>query len=401
MASAFDKFRQLETTFNKNYLECLLQLKEMFEDDPQAVFLDLAYERWYGIISANQQTMEGCRSFHEAVKDSHEMLLKRDENLFTADGDFFEKVYQVKGIDSLYLYESMSDGSDTEDPINNDAKGNLWEVIIGLYRLSVLLCIYLKMPLVKEIIDMILMDNPDLNQTNIVDKIFKDFRGKRKLRQLIMKLLKSKSDNFTDIFSSLQRVVASFSTEVTMDASKFGGDAAAAAQKLDVAFTELLSAQNVEEMKSEDRLALMKALEAKDETTKSEFVTRGMLSSTQLKNLETQFFARNMHKSMNVSKVVKDLGATMEKMMGAIQSGSEDDMQKVFEEAGTGMCFDGVDLGQFKNEMSGEFEKEFEEMDADPDEEPLEPKEPEQERDDNDAISKPKDSQEGDEDEVA
>src|SRR5207253_1317923 len=96
-------------------------------------------------------------------------------------------------------------------------KANFWSMLIGLYRLSVVICIYLKMPLVKELIDMIVSSNPDLNQSNVFERIFKQIRGKSRMHRLLMKLMKSKSENFIEIFNSLQRVIATFSSEANMD----------------------------------------------------------------------------------------------------------------------------------------------------------------------------------------
>jgi hypothetical protein len=360
--SAFDKFKQLEMTFNKNFIQMLLQLKDMFEEDmTQNTYLEEAYVKWFDIFRSDPRTMQGCRTFYDFVKDNHEMVLKRDENLFTADGaDFFATIYQQDGLDTLYLYNEMSDGMDTDNPIENDARGNLWEVIIGLYRISVLLCIYLEMPLVKDIIDMILLDHPDLNQSNIVDKIFKDFQGKKKLRRLIMKLMKTKQDNFADIFTSLQRVVASFSTEVTMDPTKFQNTAQVSQDKVNETFNEMLVACELMELKQTEKDLLLKSLDTKDEKIKRELISEGFITQEQLTKMETLFVEKNLQKTMNVSKVVQDLGGTMSKMMTAIESGSEEEMQKVFEEAGSSTCFNGIDLGKFKGEMQGEME-EFEE----------------------------------------
>jgi hypothetical protein len=358
--SALDKFKQLETTFNKNFMKMLGQLNEKFEDDEkQCDALETAYSKWYGVFSENIQSMEGCKSFYDAIKENHDMVLKRDERLFTCDGDFLANVYQEPTIDTTYIYSELSDGSDTDNPIENDARGNLWEVLIGLYRLSVLLCIYLKMPLVKEIIDMILLDNPDLNQSNIVTKIFQDFKGKRKLRQLIMKLLKSKGDNFKDIFTSLQRVVASFGSECAVDPSKFANSAEASRTKVNQDFDEILKSVGLEDMKTEEKESLMKAIETK--TTPENVV----ITKENLQKVEKLFFEKNLDKSRTISNSVHDLGQNMSSLMSAIESGDESKMEEIFKSTGTSEMFKGVDMSQFKGEMEGEFEKEFNELEED------------------------------------
>lgn len=364
--SAFEKFKRLEVTFNKNYLEKLQKLVDICKDDPdereqeQYAILETAYGYWFEVFTQNPRSLLACDSFYKAVGENHEMLLARDERLL--ETDFFNNVFAAKGIDTIFLYESLSDGSDTDNPVENDAKGNLWDVIIGLYRLAVLLCVYLKMPIVKEIIDMILLENPDLTQFNLVEKIFSDFKGKRKLRQLIMKLLKSKTDNFSEIFSSLQRVVASFGSECNLD-KNMQQNVDAAKLQLAKMFDDILKKANVTEMKEEDKTKLCEALNTKDDTVKQDFVDRHLLTREQLVTIELEYVAKNLHQSANASKVVTDLGGTMKKMMAAIETGDESQMQKVFEESGgQNMCFNGIDMTKFQGEMKDEFEEELVEM---------------------------------------
>ena len=167
MNEVLEKFRQIEMSFNKNYMMTLYQLKQIVEgeegevDKKQSEILEEAYSRWFYEIQKDQNSIEACRFYYDAVKDSHELLLKKDEELLKINGDFFSNAFNTKEIDSFYLYNQLTD--DTED----DGKQNLWNGLIGLYRLSVLIMVYMRMPLVKQIIDMILIGNPDLNQHNI------------------------------------------------------------------------------------------------------------------------------------------------------------------------------------------------------------------------------------------
>ena len=221
-----EKFSKLETSYNKNLLVTLDRIKKIVEDeeDPkdkeQFTLLQEAYDEWFYIFNSDPRCMEACEIFYDATEERHALLLARDEQLFTyQDQDFFALIFNKPGLDSAYLYSLLDDGLDDSDDDEEeeekvapgeDAKSNLWNALIGLYRLSVLICIYLKMPLVKDIIDMILIDNPDLNQSNIFDKIFGQFKSNPRMRKMIMRLLKSKEDSFGSIFNNLQRVIASF-----------------------------------------------------------------------------------------------------------------------------------------------------------------------------------------------
>jgi hypothetical protein len=363
--AVLEKFKKIEHNFNKNFLLTLYQItdivapedgeedvKRSSKEEEQYELLSGAYTRWFTKISKDSRNMEACNFFYDAVQDNHKLLLGKDEAIFTFEGDFFSKVFDQEGLDTTYLYNLLSEGGDVDD---DDAKQNLWNAFIGLYRLAVLICIYLKMPLVKEIIDMILLSNPDLNQSNIFEKIFTDFKGKSKLRKLIMKLLKSKEDNFGEIFNSLQRVIATFSSEVNMD-TDMKANMDRAKDKVSSLFKNLLESAGVTDLSEEFSARLIKSLEDKDEGEQEALVAEGALSTDQMEEVKKKFVEQGLDK-MNIAKTVRDLGGTMEKMMSAINSGSEEEMQKILQQSGAGL-----NLGDMKME---DLQKEMENFDVD------------------------------------
>lgn len=378
--SVLNKFRRIEYNFNKNFLTCLYQVRQIVEpeedddnnstihDDPKdaVIFqhLDRAYEHWFNKLQQNPRCMDACIRFHNLVEDYDQMLRGRDTQVFTVNGDFFtqlfnDSVYNEEkdreemlfdasvNLDTPYLYDCLSDGLDGED--DEDAKGNLWTVIIGLYRLCVLICIYLKMPLVKEIIDMILINNPDLNQRNIFEKIFKEFKGKRRLRKLIMKLLKAKGDNFGDIFNSLQKVIATFSDEVNID-TNMKQNMELAKQKMRQLFDTILQQAHITNLSEEEKSQLVEALEDNKEDVLQDFVEEKRITDQELQTLQTLYKEKGLDK-MNVTKVVKGLGETMEKMMTAIANNDEEAMQNVLTSAGSGLNINTEEIEKMQAEM--------------------------------------------------
>jgi hypothetical protein len=337
----------------------LYQLKQIVEEpdnkqeQDQFQKLEESYSRWFYTLQQDPKCMDACQYFYDAIGENHDLLKARDETLLTADGDLFSRVFDKEGLDTELLYNMLGDGSDGEE----DAKSNVWTAFTGLYQLAVLICIYLKMPLVKEIIDMILINNPDLNQKNIFEKIFKEFKGKRRLRKLIMKLLKSKEDNFGDIFTSLQRVIATFSSEVNMDKG-MKANLNVAKDKIAKVFDSIVQKAGIDDLKMEERDTLLKAIEDGDEAVIAKLISDDFITKEQVEEVKRDFIAQGLDK-MNVTKVVRDLGGTMEKMMTAINSGSEEEMQKILEESGSGLNIGGMNMDQLKGEMAG-FEEEFE-----------------------------------------
>lgn len=218
----FGQFQQIEHNFNRNYMMLLHNLKGIVTGDEdetscqQFKVLSHTYTSLFTLTQDNLNHTELCERFYKTVDPRFKLLMTHDESIFNAGGeDLFTLMFNQEGIDSVFLYNQLSEGfTDAEVYVEcDDAKKNLWDALIGLYRLSMLICVYLKMPIVKEIIDIILSNNPDLTQQNLCQKIMRDFQGKRTLRRLVMQLLKSKEDHFSEIFSSLQKIVASFASK--------------------------------------------------------------------------------------------------------------------------------------------------------------------------------------------
>jgi hypothetical protein len=363
------KFKSIETNANRAYmtllLQCLGQVKrdeDLEEDDrsekdkEQCVALHAAYNRWYNEIQENPRTTAAIESLYAAIGENHELLKARDEQLWTKDGDFLSKVFDEPGIDTQYLYDLLPDGIDAAEgqEAEEDGKSNLWGALMGLYRLSILIVIYLKNTVVSEIINLILAGSPDLNQTNVFGEICKQFKGKRKLRKLIMKLLKSKEDCFSDIFDSLQKVIGTLGDDVSLDKG-MKANMEAAKKRLNEMFDTLLADQKVTIEKDEDKARLLSALEDKDQDTISALVSDKVLTETEAAGVQEAFAARGLDK-MNMNKMVKGLGSKMESMMSAINSGSEEEMQKVLEGSGSNLDFEslGIDMKKFQAEMESE-----------------------------------------------
>lgn len=373
--SILEKFQKIGQNFNKNFLLTLYQVRSIVEgetdekDMQQFILLDDAYTKWWKKLQNDPNNPEACATFYAAVENYHELLMKRDTQIFSINKDFFSNIFDQKGIDTPYLFDMLRDGLDSDDEAevdageSHDAKENLWSSIIGLYRLCVLIMIYLKMPLVKEIIDMILMSNPDISQSNIFEKIFTEFKGKRKLRKLIMKLLKSNEDSFADIFTSLSKVIATFSSEVSVDAN-MKSNMDIAKKKVGSMFDEILTQVGATGLSDIVKAQLIETLEEKKSL--DDFVEEKYLTSDQVSQIHSLYKARGLDK-MNVNKVVKDLGNVMQDMMAAISSNDEEAVKKVLANAGGGLNMDPKELEKMQSEME-KFEKESEEEDGPDDE---------------------------------
>lgn len=332
-----DRFRKIEENFNKNYLVFLWQLKETVscaedasdKDREQYGLLEDLYTVWFEKLQENTKCTDGCKSYHDAV--DHNLLLNRDETFFTVRGDFLCSAYNGSNIDTLYLYNQLSDGSEGDE----DSKANFWTALTDLFRLSVLICIYLKMPLVKEIIDIIMM-NTNIHQGNIFESIFNDFKSKKQLRRLIMKLLKSKEENFTDIFDCLQKVISTFGNSTPAQDSKHVHET----------FSSILEEEQLDgSLFSSDLLAALNT-----QTDTSKFVRDGHVSEQQLRNIEAKYHAKGLDK-INTNSTVGKLGDTMKKMMECFQTGNEEEIKQIIKNTGSDINLDESGLAEIQKEL--------------------------------------------------
>ena len=365
--SILDKFNRIDEQFNKNYLVFLNQVTDILEGEPsekdvqQFTLLSEAYEYWYIKLQNDPKDPEPCALMYAAVKDCHDLLMKRDTQLFTIHDDFFAMLFSKPGLDTAYIFDNLRDGLDPEDEAlpedERDAKDNLWGAIIGLYRLCTLICIYLKMPLVKEIIDMILTTNPDLNQGNILDKIWSTFRGDKRLRKLIMKLLKSKGDSFGDIFSSLQKVIATFSSEVSMD-SNLKNNLDAAKKQLRAVMVQIFTESGVTNLTDDQSSQLIEALDDNKTQRLADFVEEKIITQEQLASIQKEYKARNLDK-MNGTKMIRNLGESMTNIMNAIENEDESAVNRILQQTETGLNIHPDEFKLMQTEMEG-FQDELE-----------------------------------------
>ena len=129
-------------------------------------------------------------------------------------------------------------------------------------------------------------------------------------------------------------------------------------------FDEILTQAGVSNLSDIVKGQLLERLEEKKGA--EDLVEEKYLTQEQLHNIQDMYKTRGLDK-MNVNKVVKDLGSVMSDMMGAIQSGNEDDIKKILANAGGGLNMDPAELEKMQSELE-KFEHEDEGDDEDEEE---------------------------------
>lgn len=348
--------QNIEQKFNEKFLLMLYQLRSIPEGEIDPVDVDqfnrlsAAYQEWYANLTANPLSSDAYQSLNEAVGDCHELLLHRDTQIFDFHGDFFSKIFRQPGIQTRYLVEQLGDGADGGE----DYQENLWSTLIALYRQCIILCIYTKMPIVREMIDMICLAQPTgqpINARNILEA----FKGKRRLRRMIMKLFKRKDNYFEEVLEALQKVMASFAPNVN---AKTAADEKLrqSKQKQYDNFVRILEAAGVTTLTPDEITTYINQIEDKAEVV--DVVETKQVSTTQHSQICDTFF-KNGLQNANMSKMMNNLNSTMGEVMEALQNQDEAKMQELFMK--TGINFN-------KDEMEN-MQKEWEEKFADEDDE--------------------------------
>lgn len=352
MSVNLDKLRNIEQHFNQKFLTVLHQINSIpeGETDPEDVDqfnrLSAAYQYWYNELTTDPLSDLAYSSVNDAIGDCHDLLLGRDTQLFTYGGkDLFSEIFQHPGIRTEYLVNQLSTGEDGEE----DAQDHLWSALIGMYRLCVILCIYGKMPIVREIIDMILVENPQkagVNPQNMFSHVFETFKGKRRMRRMVMKLFKRKDNYFEEVLKALQKVLASFGPGVNAKTSADENLARGKQQQLE-AFQKILSDTGVTGLSRDVTEAYIDRLSTRQSVDEAKTLP---LTATQAQQIETLFYAQGLH-SMVTPHMVSNLGTTMSEVMHAFQTGDETKMQDILKKTGANVNFNMDDMKRMQADM--------------------------------------------------
>jgi len=365
----YEQFRRVEQNFNKNYLKTLWQVMEIVADEPDQKdvrhynALKEAYTHWYHRIEDDPNDMTACIQMHDAIGDHNDMLKIRDTQLFTINGDLLGNMFAVavnaKGkvkpmplsVDTPYLFDMLDDGLDG----GVDAKEHFWSTLSSLYRLCVLICIYLKMPLVKEIIDIILLSNNAINPQNFASTMMNEFKGStptsRRLRRLLAKLMRQKDSDFTNILNSFQKVISTMAPEASQSSGPTDSTGPSGQDRI-------VTLQAATGASIDEATAFYADVDAG--TTLEDACAKHGFDPFKIQAQAPGASAPGAFGGMP-----NGLGETFQSMMNALQTGDESKMQEVLSKAGAGFNMQPEEFNRMKEEMDSLEKSLVDEVDED------------------------------------
>lgn len=355
------RFENIAFESNDQYLNLMARVKYTVAEDrdedeqKQHELMKKTYAYWYDYMKNDPYTMTPAENLFYAVANDHKLLLAKDTQILQLhfkdkDGtekirDLFSVAFGCQGLNTPFIYSLWGDGVTSE----NDDRGAFWNGMISVYRLMTLRVIYVKTPLVKDIIDIITTKNPDLNQQNIASKIFKEFKDKKHFRNLMKKLQDTSEVDMKDIFNNLQKVVAMFSPQVKVDGA-MQEKMEAQRSKMKDAFVEILEECEIKNLTDEEQDELMKDVDSQQNKRIKKWTDSKKVDKATMKKIKAKFNVRGLYK-MDISNTVANLGASMEKMMAAVESNDEDQMKELMQDLAPTMDLDAGELEKMQKEF--------------------------------------------------
>lgn len=349
-----ERFRLLEHNFNKTFLVTLHQIKSIVEGEPDpedvrhTQLLENAYEHWFEKLQAEPDNLDAVLQMHELVGNNHALMIARDESLFTLNGrDFFTDLfndevlfsYPDACLNTVYLVNQLATGLEDDEDTDGeeeqeDARANLWDALKGLYRLCVLICVYQRNPLLKELIDVITISSSGTDMRSMLPNMMKNLKNKSSFRRLLMKVMNTNAD-FEDLFSEMRKVFAVLSPETEAGS---GPTAAQIGEHKTQLFTVEWTQQHLNMIPdSKTRQAVAASLSAAEWPGRTDLETEHKLSEAQAEEVlsaakRSWRMYRRQHQELKMPShtVISDL-------MDAITEQDGDSMQDIMAEYGVDM----------------------------------------------------------------
>jgi hypothetical protein len=365
--SVADRFHRIGKDFNERYLDFLHKFYNPVlydeegnpEPDVDAEAVDMArnleksYASWFSKLQENVIDEEPVILFNKYSSRYHNLILARDEQFFVAEGgfDFLSSVYKTEDVNSKYMFwwyavDPEDLGEDEDDP-----QSDIWDGILKLYRMATLICVYLEDKLVKQIIDVIMKRNPDINAQNSTQLIAKDFVKSPNLRSLLVKLLRKRGKEFQIIMDKLQRLIETFSDSIKIDKDAQDKMEKSHAAAID-ATRALAEEMNIVLESDEELEELFQTLKNKDKETLNSFSEKHNLSRPEKKHLQNEFSEKNIDK-MDPFGTMSTMSTQMNQLMSAYQTGDESAMQDIIKQTGAHLNLSPEDMAMMEKESEG------------------------------------------------
>lgn len=182
-----EQFTDIELKFNRKFMYFILEILKL--QNCQQV--KDAYDHWFRVFQQEPMCTDACEKFFAAL--DQKALIARDPLLLKQ----LPQIFDVN-IDISELVDKMTLAS----------QNLLWTELSALYRLAVIICIYVKMPLIQKIVEIVLSENSGFTRSEeVVSNILQQFAQNTTLRSLINELFQQDEGDFMDVFGKLALVL--------------------------------------------------------------------------------------------------------------------------------------------------------------------------------------------------
>jgi hypothetical protein len=313
---AFLNFRNLELNFNQTFMDFLVTLGKIAQkqnDAENQERLRVAYERWYDVFNRDPKTSAASLKMMEAFEPVHSEVIGRSES-FVRSHRALQAALDAPELDCKSLYDSLTDGTGLSvEERRDDGKLQFWNAVTGLYRVAIIINIYYKMPMIRQIIDIVLQNAQDLQQGNLMTSVMTQFIQKPELRNLMFKMFSQGETQFMEIMGNLQKVMDVFSAEIQHNPPP---------QPHEQAVRELCAERGVQ-VPPDLFVQFTTALRDRNDKFLFEMVEMGLLSLEDMTAIRDEFEKRELH-TLPEPVDMKNIHSTISQTMKAMQQDEVD-----------------------------------------------------------------------------
>lgn len=387
-----DRFELMVQQFNIQYVELIAQLRgvvsmqENYDEQVQFELLHAAHKRWRNMKDKDPNTYDMIESMYNATEGDHEKIMNFDTKLFEAETDLFDRMFAGEGMNSKFIYELMSDGTDVF--VNPDEKGDdrpeavdererFWITLKGLYKIALLFHTYRSEPEIQEVIQS-LFSKPNVdyqNSTNVMKLIQAEMKNAHSpLRQIMkrfMKPSKKNTEKFQKLITKLMLLLDTFQNHSTSGAGHAPPVVSEQEMKdIEQAFWTVAQEKGISDLTAKQTQQVWESFLRPQPSVWAEMMENGFFTEDQLEDLKQWCLeSESMRKAQlslqptpaNIQSTIKKMWDLMEKANTNENHDPSAEMEKVLRDSSLPIDF------QSLHQIQEDFEAEQEEENGDKD----------------------------------
>lgn len=196
----------IEIKFNTNFLRSLSQLQQLITgDEDYKEAAGLALVAWKDVFNADPATYAAADLYYATVAGDFQRLAGRDEKLLQDRPGFFHQLYrldpEIKAHPARAYLEVLTNAED---------RGNVWDALTDLYRTSIILRIYSRLPAVQKLIRILLESKLASRKGSSIMDMLQGMKHKHQMRSLVNEMMDCDDSVMNELLDLVHRILTTF-----------------------------------------------------------------------------------------------------------------------------------------------------------------------------------------------